>query len=69
MERKMSKPNLLDEYYRWPDEVAAQLGKCPRTLQRWRRLGKAPPIKQIGQLQVCNIQETQAWLLAQGQTS
>ena len=69
MERKMPKPNLLDEYYVWPDEVAKQLGKCPRTLQRWRRLGKAPPIKQVGHLQVCNIQEMREWLLAQQQTT
>ena len=58
----MAKPKLLDDYIEWPDEFANQVGCSSRTVQRWRRQGKAPPITVVGNLQVVSFEDARDWL-------
>ena len=58
----MAKPKLLDGYLRWPDEFAAEVGKSPRTVQRWRRLGLAPRLTVCGNLQTVGPEDQRVWL-------
>ena len=39
--------NLLADFLT-PDEAAAELKVCERTLDRWRRLDEGPPITKLG---------------------
>ena len=58
----MAKPGLLDDYIEWPNEFAAQVDKSPRTVQRWRRLGLAPPITTVASLEVVHVDDARDWL-------
>ena len=39
---------LLADYLAGDEGLAAELGKSPRTIARWRALGEAPPVTRIG---------------------
>ena len=57
--------NLLADYL--PEQqLAVELKRNPRTLQRWRKLGIGPPVTMIGELPYYNIESTRAWLVAGG---
>src|SRR5436190_22777922 len=45
-----------------PDEVAAELKICARTLDRWRRLGDGPPITRLGRRIIYRRSSLQEWL-------
>jgi DNA-binding transcriptional MerR regulator len=47
-----------------PDEAAAELKVCVRTLDRWRRLGEGPPITKLGRRTFYNRSSLLAWLRA-----
>jgi hypothetical protein len=40
-------PKLLAGYLT-PKELAQELGRCLETVNRWRRLGRGPPVTMIG---------------------
>jgi hypothetical protein len=45
-----------------PDETAAELKVCERTLDRWRRLDEGPPITKLGRRTLYRRSSVQAWL-------
>lgn len=47
-----------------PDEAAAELKVCARTLDRWRRLDEGPPITKLGRRTLYRRTSVQAWLRA-----
>ena len=62
----MAATKLLDEYLT-RSELAAELNKSERTLERWERLGIGPPVTRNGITPIYNIQGARAWLRAQEQ--
>ena len=62
----MAATKLLDEYLT-RSELAAELGKSERTLERWERLGIGPPVTRNGITPIYNIPGARAWLRAQEQ--
>jgi hypothetical protein len=57
----MSKPDLLTDYDT-PDELAAGIGVCTKTLDRWRLDKKGPPITYIGRKPYYYRPSTMEWL-------
>jgi hypothetical protein len=57
----MSKPSLLNEAYT-EKELAAQLRKSERALQRMRKLRIGPPFFFVGKTPYYRIEAAQAWL-------
>ena len=57
----MSKPSLLDDSYS-ETELAGQLNKSERTVQRMRRLRIGPPFFLVGKTPRYNIESARAWL-------
>ena len=49
------------------DELARQLGKTSRTLERWERQRVGPAITRIGNRVLYHIDDVKAWLRAQRQ--
>ena len=62
----MADTKLLDEYFTRP-ELAAELGKSERTLERWERLRIGPPVTRLGITPLYNIKGARTWLRAQEQ--
>ncbi len=58
------KPGLLDGCWRWPDEWAEAINKAPRTVQRWRRLGKGPPLTWMGNTAYVTPENGRAYIRA-----
>ena len=54
-------PNVLDAYMS-QEELAQQLGRSPRTLGRWRRLGEGPKPIRIGKEPFYPRDAVKAWL-------
>ena len=54
-------PQLLADYFT-RDELAEQLGKCTRTLERWNRLGQGPPLTMLGDTPLYRKQSVYTWL-------
>ena len=54
---------LLGDYIS-EEQMASELGICRRTLQRWRRLRKGPPITRIAERVMFRRTAAQKWLLA-----
>ena len=48
-------------------EMAEELGKSPRTLERWERQRKGPPVTRNGITPLYHIPGARAWLRAQAQ--
>ena len=46
-------------------EMAKDLGKSERTLERWDRLGIGPPVTRNGITPIYNVPRARAWLRAQ----
>jgi hypothetical protein len=47
-------------------ELATELGRCERTLARWRKLRIGPPFVMKGREPIYNIEASRAWLAAGG---
>ena len=60
----MTDTAILDEYLTERD-LASQLGKCERTLQRWRRLRIGPTPTILGNRVLYAVADVRAWLRAQ----
>ena len=64
MSNQASQPNsvnILSEY-QTRDELATQLDRSIRTLERWEQKRAGPPITYIGKTPYYRIKSTQAWL-------
>ena len=58
--------NLLSEYFT-PAELCAELKNSTRTLDRWVRLGEAPPQTRIGRRILYRKQAVADWIRAREQ--
>ena len=47
-------------------ELAAQLGRKPSTVERWRRLRIGPPFVRNGKTPLYHVETAQAWLRSGG---
>jgi hypothetical protein len=64
----MSNPEpLLSEFFE-KEELANELNKTPRTLDRWDALGIGPPRTRIGRKVLYRRTSVQKWLAAQEQS-
>jgi hypothetical protein len=61
----MSNPQPILEDFLTRDELAAELRRSPRTLDRWEVLGIGPPRTIIGRTVLYRRTSTQRWLAAQ----
>jgi predicted site-specific integrase-resolvase len=50
-----------------PQQAAAELGVCKRTLDRWRKLGEGPPVTKLGRRVLYRRSSLEAFLLAREQ--
>ena len=57
-------PEILEGYLR-RDELAAQLGRCRRTIERWHSLRIGPPRITIGRLVLYRVESVREWLAEQ----
>lgn len=68
--KKAHKPeateSLLDGYWTLP-ELAALIGRSPRTLARWHNMRVGPPRTVLGNLVLFDKETTRAWLKAQAE--
>lgn len=58
------KKSVLDGYLT-REELAEELGKTPRTLDRWASLRVGPPRSKIGRTVVYRVAAVQSWLIQQ----
>ena len=58
----MSSP-LLDDFLP-EDQTARELGRCPRTLKRWRNLREGPPFIRIGRQIFYRRDAVREWLVS-----
>ena len=58
----MNDPEKLLADFPTPDEAAAELKICERTLDRWRRLDEGPPITKLGRRVLYRRSSLQAWI-------
>lgn len=56
---------ILDGYLTRP-ELARQIGRTVRTLERWEASRTGPPITRIGKTPFYNFDAARDWLAAQG---
>jgi excisionase family DNA binding protein len=54
-------PNLLADFLT-PNEAAAELNVCKRTLDRWRVLDEGPPVTRLGRRIYFRRSSLEAWL-------
>ena len=54
---------ILDDYYE-PHELAEELGKSERTLERWRNQRIGPPVTRLGDKPFYRKESTKQWLLS-----
>ena len=50
------------EGYLTEDQLAAEIGRSPRTIARWRALGEGPPVTRIGRQILYRESSAKAWL-------
>jgi hypothetical protein len=50
------------------EQLAAELGRNPRTLDRWGALGTGPPRTRVGRMVLFRRTSVQKWLAAQEQS-
>lgn len=60
----MSTVSLLDDYLT-RDELAEQLGKDVRTIDRWFMLRQGPAVTRVGNRRLYHIDDVRAWLRTQ----
>ena len=63
----MADAKLLDNYYTRP-ELAAELNKSERTLERWERLRIGPPVTRNGITPLYYKSGARGWLRSQKRT-
>lgn len=63
----MRSPMLED--YETPAQLAADLGICVKTLDRWHRLGEGPPRVKLGRRVLYRRTSVAAWLASREQTA
>ena len=57
-----SQPGLLDDYWT-KDEFADVMNKSPRTIQRWRAMGKGPAVTKLpGGQEIIRHETGRKWL-------
>ena len=56
-------PKSLLEDYMTPEELAAELDKSPRTIDRWARLRTGPPKTVIGKKPYYRREAVREWML------
>jgi hypothetical protein len=59
---------LLSEFFE-KEELAKELNKTPRTLDRWDALGIGPPRTRVGRKVLYRRTSVQRWLAAQEQSA
>ncbi len=67
VETPVGNPQILQGYLT-RDELAAQLGRCRRTLERWHSLRIGPPRIVVGRMVLYRIDSVREWLSAQQET-
>jgi hypothetical protein len=60
----MSNSEILSEFFT-KEELAAELQRNPRTLDRWEVLGMGPPRTHVGRKVLYRRASVQKWLVAQ----
>jgi hypothetical protein len=60
----MSNTEILSEFFT-KEELAAELRRNPRTLDRWEVLGMGPPRTRVGRKVLYRRASVQKWLVAQ----
>jgi DNA-binding transcriptional MerR regulator len=65
----MSNPESILSDFLTKEELAADLRRNPRTLDRWAALGIGPPRTRVGRHVLYRRASVQRWLLAQEQSS
>jgi hypothetical protein len=65
----VSGPEPLLSEFLTKEELAAELRRNPRTLDRWAVLGMGPPRTRVGRHVLYRRASVQRWLLAQEQAS
>ena len=63
----MSNSEILSEFFT-KEELAAELRRNPRTLDRWEVLGMGPPRTHVGRKVLYRRASVQKWLVAQEQS-
>lgn len=53
--------NILQDYIKRPD-LADQVSRSPKTLERWTRIGKGPRVTYIGGEPFYHVDDVKAWL-------
>jgi hypothetical protein len=61
----MSNSQPILEDYQTKKELAVEINKTPRTLDRWDRLGIGPPRTIVGRTVLYRRSSTEKWLAAQ----
>jgi helix-turn-helix protein len=61
----MSNPQPILEDFLTRDELASELQRSPRTLDRWETLGIGPPRTSVGRKILYRRASVQRWLAAQ----
>ncbi len=64
----MSNSEILSEFFT-KEELAAELRRKPRTLDRWEVLGVEPPRTHVGRQVLYRRARVQKWLVAQEQSA
>ena len=67
VETPVGNPQILQGYLT-RDELAAQIGRCRRTIERWTSLGIGPPRIRVGRLVLYRVESVRQWLAAQQET-
>jgi hypothetical protein len=60
--------SILSEFLT-AEQLAAELRRNPRTLDRCRRLGEGPPVTKLGRRTIYRRTSVQAWIRAREQTA
>jgi hypothetical protein len=64
----MSNSEILTQFFT-KEELAAELRRNPRTLDRWKVLGMGPPRTYVGRKVLYRRASVQKWLAAQEQSA
>ncbi len=67
VETPVGNPQILQGYLT-RDELATQLGRCRRTLERWHSLNIGPPRIVIGRMVLYRVESVRQWLAGQQET-
>jgi hypothetical protein len=62
MELTMTETTILEGYLT-AEQLAQQLGRDIKTIQRWRRLRQGPPFVKIGSVVLYRVEAVRNWLV------